>query len=150
MGRILLQHYPSIETVLPVAIAVGFFAGKKQGIASGLTGFYVTNFLVYGGQGAWTFYQMAGAGLAALSASYMSELSSNRIMYLGSLVAGTVAFEAVVNLGSLFFSGVGLFSASTYLMAALPFGLIHLASTVGFGVTIYGFETKLRSVYGRD
>jgi hypothetical protein len=150
IGRVALQHYPSIETVLPVAIAIGFYAGKKQGLASGITGFYATNFLVYGGQGPWTFYQMAGAGLAALTASYLSKISSGRKMYLGSLVLGTVAFEAVINLGSLFFSGIGLLSVPAYLLAAVPFALTHLVSTVGFGVTIYGFERTIRSVYGRN
>lgn len=150
IGRVLLQHQPSIETVLPVAIAVGFYAGRKQGLASGITGFYATNFLVYGGQGPWTFYQMAGAGLAAVTASYMSKVSSGKKMYLGSLFMGTLAFEAVVNLGSLFFSGVGLFSAPAYLLAAIPFALTHLVSTIGFGVTIYGFDRTLRSVYRRN
>lgn len=150
IGRVLLQHQPSIETVLPVAIAVGFYAGRKQGLVSGLTGFYATNFLVYGGQGPWTFYQMAGAGLAAVTASYMSKVSSGKRMYFGSLIIGTLAFESVVNLGSLFFPGVGLFSTPAYLLAAVPFALTHLASTVGFGVTIYGFNRTLRSVYGRN
>jgi hypothetical protein len=150
IGRVFLQHYPSIETVLPVAIAVGFYAGRKQGLASGMTGFYATNFLVYGSQGPWTFYQMAGAGLAAVAASYMSKISSGKKMYLGSLIVGTAAFEAVVNIGSLFFSGVGLFSIPAYLLAAVLFALTHLASTLGFGVTIYGFNRTLRSVYKRD
>jgi hypothetical protein len=144
IGRVFLQHYPSIETVLPVAIAVGFYAGRKQGLASGMTGFYATNFLVYGSQGPWTFYQMAGAGLAAVAASYMSKISSGKKMYLGSLIVGTAAFEAVVNIGSLFFS------TPAYLLAAVPFALTHLASTLGFGVTIYGFNRTLRSVYKRD
>lgn len=150
IGRVLLQHYPSIETVLPVAIAVGFYAGRKQGLVSGLTGFYVTNFLVYGSQGPWTFYQMAGAGLAAVTASYMSKSNSGKKMYFGSLVLGTAVFEAVINLGSVFFSGVGLFSIPAYLLTAVPFALTHLVSTVGFGVTIYGFNRTLRSVYGRN
>ncbi|MFB6174614.1 MAG: hypothetical protein ABEJ87_01400 [Candidatus Nanohalobium sp.] len=150
IGRVALQHLPSIETVLPVAIAVGFYAGRKQGIASGLTGFYITNFLIWGGQGPWTFFQMAGAGLAALSASYMSNISSGKKMYFSSLVVGTAAFELVINFGSLFFSPVALFSIPSYLMAAVPFALTHLVSTVGFGVTLYGFDRTLRSVYGRN
>lgn len=150
IGRVVLQYQPSIETVLPVAIAAGFYAGKKQGLASGMTGFYATNFLVYGGQGPWTFYQMAGAGLAAVTASYMSKFNSGKEMYIASLFAGALAFEAAVNLGSLFFSGVGLLSAPAYLLTAVPFALTHLVSTVGFGVTIYGFNRTLRSVYGRN
>lgn len=149
IGRVALQHVPSVETVLPVAIAVAFYAGKKQGLASGMTGFYATNFLVYGGQGPWTFFQVAGAGLAALSAAYMGRISSGRKMYFASLVVGTAAFELAINAGSLFFSGVGLLSMPVYLLAAVPFALTHLASTVGFGVTLYGFDRTLRSVYGK-
>ena len=150
VGRVAFQGYPSVETVLPVAIAVGFYAGRSQGLVSGVSGFYVTNFLVYGGQGPWTFFQVAGAGLAALSASYLSRLSSGRRMFFVSLVAGTFVFEAAINFGSLFFSGVGLFSVGGYLLASVPFVLTHVVSTVGFGVTIYGFDRKFRSVYGRN
>lgn len=150
LGRVALQHYPSIETVLPVAIAVGFYAGKKQGLASGMTGFYATNFLVYGGQGPWTFYQVAGAGLAAVMASYMSKISSGKNMYFGSLIMGALAFELVVNSVSLISSGTGLLSAPSYLLAAVPFALTHLVSTLGFGVTIYGFNRTLGKVYGRN
>jgi len=150
LGRVALQHYPSIETVLPLAIAVGFYGGKRQGLASGMTGFYATNFLVYGGQGPWTFYQMAGAGLAALTASYLSKISSGRKMYFASLFTGTVAFELVVNGVSLILSGTGLLSAPAYLLAAVPFALTHLVSTLGFGVTIYGFNRTLGKVYGRS
>lgn len=148
IGRVALQNVPSVETALPVAIAIGFYAGKKQGLASGIVGFYATNFLIWGGQGPWTFFQAAGAGLAAVSASYLSRVSAGRKMYFISLLAGTAIFEAVINFGSLFFSASGLFSAPAYLMAAVPFALTHLASTVGFGVTLYGFERTLRSVYG--
>jgi hypothetical protein len=148
IGRVALQHVPSVETVLPVAIAVGFYAGNKQGLASGVIGFYATNFLIWGGQGPWTFFQAAGAGLAALSAAYMSRMSSGKWMYFASFVAGTAVFEAVINFGSLFFSGTALLSVPAYLLAAVPFALTHLASTVGFGVTLYGFERTLRSVYG--
>jgi len=150
LGRVALQHYPSIETVLPVAIAIGFYAGKKQGLASGMTGFYATNFLVYGGQGPWTFYQMAGAGLAAWTASYLSKVSSGKKMYFASLFTGVLAFELVVNTVSLILSGTGLLSAPAYLLAAVPFALTHLASTLGFGVTIYGFNRTLGEVYGRN
>lgn len=150
LGRVALQHVPSVETVLPVAIAVGFYAGKKQGLASGVMGFYATNFLIWGGQGPWTFFQAAGAGLAALSAAYMSRISSGRKMYFASLLTGAAIFEASINFGSMFFSGTALFSMPAYLLSAAPFALTHIVSTVAFGVTIYGFDRTLRSVYGRN
>lgn len=149
IGRVALQHVPSVETVLPVAIAVGFYAGKKQGLASGVMGFYATNFLIWGGQGPWTFFQAAGAGLAAVSAAYMSRISSSRKMYFASLLVGAASYELVINAGSLFFSAGALFSAPAYLLSATPFAVTHFISTLGFGVTLYGIEGKLRSVYGR-
>ncbi|MFB6181193.1 MAG: hypothetical protein ABEJ93_04925 [Candidatus Nanohalobium sp.] len=148
LGRVALQHIPSVETVLPVALALGFYAGGKKGLVSGVSGFYATNFLVWGGQGPWTFFQCLGAGLAALSAGFIGKRNSGRLAYFFSLGVGALIYEIVVNVGSLFFSGVGLFSTPFYLAAAVPFVLTHFASTLGFGVSLYGFDRTLRSVYG--
>ncbi len=148
LGRVALQHVPSVETVLPVAIAVGFYAGKKQGALSGAAGFYATNFLVWGGQGLWTYYQALGAASGAVLAAYISGIGSGRKGFMGSLVAGTLTYELVVNLFSAFTSVTGILALPGYFAASLPFALTHLVSTLAFGVTIYGFDRTLRSVYG--
>jgi hypothetical protein len=141
-GRVALQHFPSVEPVVPVAIAVGFYFNQSSGFASGFTGYAVTNFLVWGGHGPWSLFQCVGAGLAGSTGGYMAQLSESRLSFFGSMIAGTLAYEAVVNAGSLFF--MPLSGSPLFLLGALPFVGIHLASSIGFGSILYGIRTDIR------
>ncbi|MFB6292497.1 MAG: hypothetical protein ABEI58_03825 [Candidatus Nanohaloarchaea archaeon] len=147
-GRVALQHIPSVETVLPMAVAAGFFYGSRYGFASGAAGFFATNFLVWGGQGPWTVFQVLGAGAAGASGGLMGVLSERPEAFFASLVAGTLIFETAVNLGSLAYTPWAAASPLTYLAAALPFAGIHIASSIGFGSIIYGIDGKLESIVG--
>lgn len=142
-GRVALQWNPSVETVLPFAIAAGFYGGARHGFASGAAGFFVTNFLIWGGQGPWTVFQCLGAGLGAASAAYFAKASTSGKSFTAALVAGTIIFELSVNAGSLIYMPFGLAS----LAAALPFGAVHLASSLSFGAILYGNERILSKVY---
>ncbi|MFH1294629.1 MAG: hypothetical protein ABIH90_01655, partial [Candidatus Aenigmatarchaeota archaeon] len=63
MGRVALQWIPSVEPIVPLAIVVSFFLGYKYGVSSGMGAFYASNFLVWGGQGPWTIFQVVGTGV---------------------------------------------------------------------------------------
>ena len=143
-GRVALQWNPSIETVLPFAIAAGFYGGARHGFASGAVGFFTTNFLIWGGQGPWTVFQCLGAGIGAASAAYFAKASTSGKSFTAALIAGTVVFELSVNAGSLLYMPFGVAS----LAAALPFIGVHLASSLSFGAIIYGNEKILSRVYG--
>ncbi len=147
-GRVALQHIPSVETVLPMAVAAGFFYGSRYGFASGASGFFVTNFLVWGGQGPWTVFQVLGAGLAGASGGVLGRISSRPEAFFLSLVSGTVMFEAVVNFSASVYTQWALASPLTYLAASLPFVGIHIASSIGFGSIIYGIDGKLERLVG--
>lgn len=135
-GRVMLQHFPSVEPLVPAAIASGYLFGRSAGFASGFTGFVVTNFLVWGGHGPWSFFQVFGAGLAGYSGSMFSGYGSRK-GFFASMIAGTLIYEAVVNLGSLYYMPLGI-------LGALPFAAIHLSSSLGFGAILYGFRTDIR------
>ncbi|MFB6203488.1 MAG: hypothetical protein ABEK01_03265 [Candidatus Nanohaloarchaea archaeon] len=149
-GRVALQHIPSVETVLPVAVAVGFYHDWRHGAASGVSGYYVTNFLVWGGQGPWTLFQMVGAGMAGASGGLFSKLSRNGRSLAAALATGTVLFELSVNLGSVIYVPMAASIGLAYFAAAIPYGLIHLTSSIGIGLTIHGFNRQIRQLYRQD
>lgn len=142
-GRVAFQHLPSVEPLLPAAIATGFLFGRSSGFASGFTGFTATNFLVWGGQGPWSLFQAFGAGIAGSTGSYFSGISDSKFSFFGSMIAGTLIYELIVNAGSL------LYMPGIALVGALPFIAVHLASSIAFGSIIYGFRTDIRQLAKR-
>jgi hypothetical protein len=147
-GRAGLQHIPSVEPLIAVAAATGFYFGTKRGVLVGASAFYASNFLVYGGQGPWTVFQVFGAAAAGMLGGLFGDLSESRLSFFGSAALGVIAYEVIVNLGSLSFasfSGLGV----AYLLSAVPFGLTHLASTIGFGLILYGSKEKI-GLYRND
>lgn len=141
-GRVALQHVPSVEPLIAVAAATGFYFGARKGVLAGATGFYLSNFLVFGGQGPWTVFQVLGAGAAGLSGGIFGKFFNGRTAFFTSAFIGVAAYEILVNLGSLTFAaftGVGV----SYMVSALPFTLTHIASTLGFGLILYGAKEKI-------
>lgn len=142
IGRVSLQHIPSVEPLIAVAAATGFYFGTKEGVLAGATGYYVSNFLVFGGQGPWTIFQVLGAGAAGLTGGAFGKFFEGRTAFFTSAFIGVAVYEILVNIGSLSFAaftGVG----TAYLLSALPFSLTHLASTLGFGLILYGAKEKI-------
>lgn len=141
-GRVALQHIPSVEPLIAIAAATGFYFGTRQGVIAGASGFYISNFLVYGGQGPWTVFQVLGAAVAGVSGGLIGRVSEGKYALLSSAVVGVLAYEVFVNLGSLSFAsftGIGI----AYLLGAVPFAFTHIASTIGFGLMLYGFKEKI-------
>lgn len=143
IGRVALQGFPSIEPITALAVASGYYLGPKEGVYTGATAFFVSNFMVYGGQGPWTFFQVAGAAAAGATGYLFSRVHRDRITYFGALVAGVMAYELAVNLGSVLYTPWAVGGLVPYFLAAVPFVLIHTASTLGFGGVLHGFESSL-------
>lgn len=143
-GRVALQNFPSIEPILAFAVFSGFYLGSREGFITGSTAYVASNFLVWGAQGPWTIFQALGAGAAGMIGNRFSGMGSGRFSMIASLVAGTIVFELSVNVGSLVYQPWAVGALIPYMMAALPFGLVHLASTLGFGVMIDGFKEQIR------
>jgi hypothetical protein len=143
-GRVALQNYPSIEPILAFATVSGFYLGSREGFLTGSTAYVASNFLVWGAQGPWTVFQALGAGAAGFLGGKFSGIGSGRFSLIASLVAGTIVFELAVNAGSLLYMPWTLGSMVPYMLAAVPFGLVHMASTLGFGVMLDGFKEQIR------
>ena len=126
--RVPMQAVPSAEPITFFALLAGWLFGKKKGFLVGVGALYASNFLVFGGQGIWTLFQAAGFGITGFLGGFLGKKA--RIwQVLGISILATILFEVIVNVGSLFMFP---FSIPMLLLAALPFGLIHLASNSAF------------------
>ncbi|MCD6367758.1 MAG: hypothetical protein J7L45_01595 [Candidatus Aenigmarchaeota archaeon] len=150
LGRVMFQWMPSVEPIVPLAVAVSFFGGKKEGAFLGVSGFFISNFFVWGFQGPWTLFQCIGAGGAGFIGGLMSKVSNKRSMFFTSLVLGTIFYEVVVNLGSFVYFPWALIATVPYLMSSLPFGVVHIVSSIGFGSMFYAFRDKLRCIWKEE
>jgi hypothetical protein len=137
-----------------LAIAIGYFYGIRHGIFVGAVGFFASNFFVWGFQGPWTIFQVAGAALAATGGALIGRLpnAKNRMKtFIVALALGTIAFEIAVNIGwGLMLSIFAPISTTMALsfVGALPFAVIHVASSIGFGAILYEFRDKLLPMKG--
>ncbi len=147
-GRFAFQWLPSVEPIVPLAIAIGFFLGYKYALPSGMGAFYLSNFFVWGLQGPWTIFQVAGTGLAALTGSALGRVSKSKYSFFTAAIAGTILYEIAVNFTWVFL--FGFFSFELAFLAALPFSLVHIGSSVGFSFVIYGFKDKLSELNKED
>ncbi len=130
--RAAMQPLPSVEPITFFAILSGLLFGARKGFIVGASSLYLSNFLVFGGQGPWTLFQAIGFGAAGVFGSALRK----RPTILASLlvgVASTLVFEVVMNLSSvLVFPG----SLLAIFLSALPFSLTHLASNSIFSLMI--------------
>lgn len=153
-GRTAFQYIPSVEPLTPISILIGFFFGPIAGFVSGASGFFASNFLVWGGQGPWTLFQSLGAGLAGLIGGVFGKFGSksgskSRWKMMLSTAIGIVAYELVVSVGM--GAMIGLFNpflTLVYVITSLPFSLVHLFSSLGFSAMFYEFKEQLKKLKG--
>lgn len=132
LGRAALQGVPSVEPITALAVLSGMLFGRKKGAAVGASSFYLSNFLVWGGQGPWTIFQVFGAGMAGFLGGFLKKRSLIPLMVV--TVAATLIFELSVNLwwslqfGLLF----GIFSLPLAFITSLPFFLTHIITNIAF------------------
>lgn len=150
VGRVAFQTIPSVEPILPLAVALSFFHDWKKGMVSGTSAFFLSNFFVWGFQGPWTFFQCLGIGIASIFAGYLSKISKRKSLFFFSLIIGTVFYEVAVNFGSFLFFPWALTLGLPYLLASIPFGAIHLTSSLGFGSIAYAFKDKIQDIWEED
>ena len=155
-GRVLFQHIPSIETITPFAILAGFELGPIFGFIMGASGFYASNYFVWGGQGPWTIFQVIAAGSAGAAAGFFGKISKGLKSLVTAVIAGTIIYEIIVNIGGslllLPFTGVAKYLTTAlplYFVTSLPFSIVHFISTLGFALALYGFKDKIPKLGGK-
>ena len=141
IGRIVLQGVPSVETITPFSILSGFILGPVYGFVAGVSGFYASNYFVFGGQGPWTIFQCLGAGLAGLLAGLIGKIKKSYELFMLSSGIGIVIYEIMVNLGwSLMF---GPSMIIFFFITSLPFSVMHFLSTLVFASIFWKFKDIL-------
>lgn len=131
-GRAAFQTIPSIEPLLALGIVACYVGGAKYAIPMAGS-YFSSNFFVYGGPGPWAIFQAMGMFFAGLMATSFRR-TKKPLAY--ALVAGTIVFEICVNSSWIFLTGINsLFFA---FVPAIPFSIVHLSSTVGFGMLFKG------------
>ena len=147
LGRAAFQFIPSVEPLTPLSILAGFLLGPISGFISGVVGFYLSNYLVWGLQGPWTVFQCLGAGLAGFIGGLIGNLGKKtRTKFLISTFIGIIVYEIIVTvgMGAIFAFPFLLF----YIITSIPFSLIHLSSSLGFSLTFYEFKEKIKKLKG--
>jgi hypothetical protein len=127
-----MQVVPSAEPITFFAILAGWLFGKKKGFLVGAGALYASNFLVLGGHGIWTIFQALGFGLAGFLGGFLSKKAKFWNVLLITIL-GTLLFEIIVNVGSIFMFPWGILSL---FITALPFTFIHLVSNSAFALLL--------------
>jgi hypothetical protein len=139
-----MQVLPSVEPITFFALLAGWLFGRTKGFAVGASSLYVSNFLVFGGQGPWTLPQALAFG----AAGWLGGLMSKRLRYIeaiGFMLAATLVFELIMN----FYSG--LFFGGNILLAFFTgsvFAGIHLVSNLGFALALPAAGRQLQKYGG--
>jgi energy-coupling factor transport system substrate-specific component len=146
-GRVALQFVPSVEPLTPLSIFLGFLFGPIYGFISGVSGFYASNFLVWGGQGPWTLFQCLGAGLAGFIGGIFGKLGKkSRTKFLISTFIGITIYEIIItiSMGAMFLFPMLL----VYILTSIPFAIVHLVSSLGFSLSFYELKENIGKLRG--
>ena len=139
--RVPMQAIPSAEPITFFAILAGWLFGKKKGFITGASAGYLSNFLMFGGQGPWTIFQMLSWGIAGFLGGFIKDIKPKKnylafwlksiIPLMVIVIASTLTFEIIMNLSWSFFMPFSIFGL---FLSGLPFMLIHLISNITFSL----------------
>jgi len=130
--RVPMQAVPSAEPLTFFAILAGWLFGRNKGFLTGASSLYLSNFLMFGGQGPWTPFQALGFGIAG----WLGGLLRKKASYLEVItitIIGTLVFEIIMNAFTPLMIGTSVFIAFAL---ALPFTIIHLVSNLIFALAL--------------
>ena len=129
-GRAAMQGLPSVEPVTFFAFLAGILFGSKVGFMFGAKAMFLSNFLVLGGQGFWTPFQMLGMGIGGALGGLMRRggITFKKAAFL--VIAATLVYEVIMNISwALTF---GFYLLPLTFVTALPFAIAHLSSNTVF------------------
>jgi len=136
-----MQVFPSAEPITFFAILAGWLFGKKKGFITGASAAYLSNFLMFGGQGPWTIFQAFAWGLAGFLGGFIRNIKpqKNYFIYWAKAIIpvllittlATLSFDIILNLG---WALINPFSIFALFLSGLPFLLIHLVSNISFSL----------------
>lgn len=127
-GRVLLAPLPNIQPVTLIVLLAGMHLGARHSILLAAVIALGSNLIL--GHGIWTLYQALGWSLVGcLGALLASRQDSISTLLVAAALSGFL-FDFVVSLSIL--HAVGPESLLPYLVAGLPYDLLHAAGNVTF------------------
>jgi len=132
-GRVLMDPIPNIQPVTVIVLLAGIHYGAPRAIILATTVTLCSNLLL--GHGLWSLYQAVGWSAVGVTGA----LFSNRLLVNGRLnierlaivaAASAFAFDWFVSVSALHAMGSELLLP--YIVAGLPFDLLHAAGNVAF------------------
>lgn len=136
--RVPMQALPNVEPLTFFAILAGWLFGRKKGFLVGVSSLYISNFLVFGGQGPWTIFQVIGYGITGFLGGFLRKKATIIETVVLVLIA-TLIMQIIFNIGWGLMFGVNIFIA---FLTAIPFTLTHLISNSIFAL----FLPKVRKI----
>lgn len=130
--RVLMQPFPNVEPLAFFALLSGWLFGWKKGALTGISSLYLSNFLVLGGQGPWTIFQVLGYGLVGFLGGFLGKkagILSTMLLAFGA----TLMLQIIFNIGWSVFMG---FNVVLAMFTGLPFALVHIISNTAFAAGI--------------
>ena len=116
IGRILLEPFPSVEPIIPIAVYAGLRYGADAGILVGLISYPLSNIFMEGGPlGLWSFLQAIGGAIAGAIAGYAPKLTKGNLV--NYTIIGTIIFELALNIPD-------------QELLIWPFSIIHIVSNI--------------------
>lgn len=137
--RFVMQPIPSAEPITFFAILGGWLFGKKKGFITGASAGFLSNFIMFGGQGPWTIFQMLGWGIAGFLGGMIKDIKPHKnyawfwlksiLPIMAIAIISTAIFDLIMNISWAF---IFPYSILGILISALPFFMIHLVSNLIF------------------
>ena len=130
--RVPMQVFPNVEPLTFFALLTGWLFGKKKGFLVGVSSLYLSNFMVFGGQGPWTIYQAIGFGVVGFLGGFLRKKA-------GILETVTLAFISTMFLQFLFNIGWSLtfgFNIILTMITGFIFAIVHVVSNVAFATML--------------
>ena len=132
LSRILFFPFPQIKPMGAIIILSAIIFGKNAGFLIGLLSVFISNMFI--GQGPWSLYQAIAFGmigfLSGIIFSHIKPTTFNLLIY--TFFSILLIYGLIVNISSLLLytknSMISIKLIITYLMAGLPFDLIHAIS----------------------
>lgn len=135
-GRAIFFMTPNFKPVSAIAIITGIYLGPQSGFLVGAMSGFVSDFFF--GQGPWTPWQMCAFGMVGLFAGLFGKSGKIRTNRTAVTVLGTIltffVYGGIVDLWTIFgfYEKPTFTAAAAVYTAAMPFNIIHAASSAVF------------------
>lgn len=130
--RVPMQAFPNVEPLTFFALLTGWLFGWKKGAMAGASSLYISNFLVFGGQGPWAIFQVIGYGLVGFLGGFLRKKSTLLEVLLITLIA-TITLQLIFNLGWSIIIGFNFLAA---MVTGFIFTITHVVSNLVFATLL--------------